>query len=85
MKPLDVLADIVSGPSLDGAACTGKAPLFDARAEGESGMSYMRRYRHAIAICHTCPVLGACKQAVRESRPGQCTGIWAERRFGRGA
>lgn len=85
MKNLDVIAEIVSGPSLDGAACAGRAPLFDARAEGESRLDYLVRYSKAARICHTCPVLVACNQAVLESKPGQCTGIWAERRFGRGA
>lgn len=85
MKPLDTIADIVSGPSLQGAACAGKAPLFDARAEDEPRASYLRRYRHAASICRACPVLEACDQAVNDSAPGQCTGIWAERRFGRGA
>ncbi|MEW1938433.1 WhiB family transcriptional regulator [Dietzia maris] len=85
MKPLDAIADIISGPSLEGAACTGKAPLFDARADGEPRDTYLRRYRHAASICRTCPVLERCDQAATAAPPGQCTGIWAERRFGRGA
>jgi len=85
MKPLDVIADIVSGPALEGAACAGKAPLFDVRADGESRESYMRRYREARGICRSCPVLERCDQAATDAPPGQCTGIWAERRYGRGA
>lgn len=85
MKHLHVIAEIVSGPSLEGAACAGKAPLFDARADGEPRMAYLNRYRQAAAICRTCPVLQACNQAAHASPPGQCTGIWAERRFGKGA
>lgn len=85
MKSRHVISQMVSGPSLAGAACAGKAPLFDARAEGEPQALYLRRYRTAAAICRTCPALDACNEAVRESEPGQCTGIWAERRYGRGA
>ena len=85
MKPHDVIAHIVSGPSLKGAACAGWAPLFDARADGESRHSYMRRYREAVVVCRTCPVLERCDQAATDAPPGQCTGIWAERRYGRGA
>lgn len=85
MKSRHVISQMVSGPSLAGAACAGKAPLFDARAEGESQALYLRRYRKAAGICRTCPVLDACDQAVNDSAPGQRSGIWAERRYGRGA
>lgn len=85
MKPLDAIAGLISGPSLEGAACAGKAPLFDARADREPRDLYLRRYRHAASICRTCPVLERCDQAANDAPAGQCTGIWAERRFGRGA
>lgn len=85
MPTPSLLEEIGRGPSLAGAACAGKAPLFDARAEDEPRSDYLARVRHASTICETCPVFNKCRQAIDASEPGTRRGIWAGHRFGRGA
>jgi hypothetical protein len=49
-------AALANAPDLHGAACVGRARLFD--IDG----SHARDYTEAIAICHQCPALIACGQ-----------------------
>lgn len=64
-------------PNLQGAACAGHAPLFDARGRHERLLDAEDRHDQAIAICHTCPVLRRCGQALLDLPLSQREGIWA--------
>lgn len=75
-KPPPELTALVN-PNLEGAACTGMAPLFDARGKHERLLDAEDRHDKAIAICHTCPVLRRCGRALLDLPLGQREGIWA--------
>ena len=64
-------------PNLFGAACAGKAPLFDGRGKGESWAAAEDRHDQARVICRTCPVQRSCAQALLDLPLGQRHGIWA--------
>jgi len=72
----ELLAALTSDAGLDGAACAGRAPLFDADIDGES--SEQRDDRHATAqrICGTCSVLDACTSTIA-TLPPRTDGVWA--------
>jgi WhiB family transcriptional regulator, redox-sensing transcriptional regulator len=66
-------------PRLSGAACVGKAPLFDDRLdlgdhESESDEERDARHREARKICRCCPVRPPCGTAAGEH---ESAGIWA--------
>ncbi|WP_080793157.1 WhiB family transcriptional regulator [Corynebacterium pacaense] len=75
-KPPPELAALCD-PRLDGAACAGKAPLFDARGKHESLLDADYRHDRAKAICRRCPVVAACRQALLELPQAERSGIWA--------
>lgn len=85
MRGRSLLEEIGASPKLGGAACAGLAPLFDARGEDESRVGYLSRFRKAEAVCATCAVFEACEEGVMAEEPGKRSGIWAAKRFGRGA
>lgn len=70
---LHALAD----PRLHGAACAGKAPLFDSDVEGETRAHKEYRLHVAARTCCTCPVLTACADAVTELPATHRQGIWS--------
>lgn len=73
------LAAELADERLVGAACAGRAPLFDAELPGEDDNE--RRYRLAAAgrICQACPALVACNTVARELGR-DAAGVWAGRR-----
>lgn len=75
-KPPPELAALVN-PNLDGAACTGMAPLFDARGEHEPLLDVEDRHDQARALCGMCPVRIQCGRALLDLPLGQREGIWA--------
>ncbi|AWG98710.1 WhiB family transcriptional regulator [Rhodococcus ruber] len=75
LYPIPPTLTALVDPRLTGAACTGRAPLFDAELEEESAENRSSRLAAAARICRGCPVLSACRTAAREQdRP---TGMWA--------
>ncbi|QDC16073.1 WhiB family transcriptional regulator [Rhodococcus ruber] len=64
-------------PRLTGAACTGRAPMFDAELEEESIENRSSRLAAAARICRGCPVLSACRTAAHEQ--DHPAGLWAGR------
>ncbi|WP_395704747.1 WhiB family transcriptional regulator [Rhodococcus ruber] len=64
-------------PRLTGAACAGRAPMFDDELFGETTENRSARLTAAARICRGCPVRSACRTAVLEQdRP---VGMWAGR------
>ena len=47
-------------PELAGAACVGRARLFDPPAEREPAADVAFRHRQALALCRVCRALDAC-------------------------
>ena len=70
----DRLAALVD-PRLTGAACAGRAPMFDDELFGETAENRSARLAHAANLCRGCPVRSACRTAAREQ--DHPTGIWA--------
>lgn len=71
---LSILVD----PRLDGAACKGKAPLFDDRLDredhdAEPEKERAERHHQARKICLTCPVRSACESSALDH---EASGIW---------
>ncbi|MBD8057230.1 WhiB family transcriptional regulator [Rhodococcus ruber] len=62
-------------PRLTGAACGGRAPLFDDELSGETTENRSVRLAAAARICSGCPVRSACRTAAREQ--DHPTGMWA--------
>lgn len=79
---LPAVAALARGPRLDGAACIGRAPLFDVDVHGES--PDVRAARHAAArrICTTCPARNDCARIARHIPPAHRQGIYAARLYG---
>lgn len=71
--------DYVVGPSLPGAACAGKAPMFDGYIDGEAAADRERRQWEAREVCQTCPVRAGChaRRIELERGPGHVEGVWA--------
>ncbi|GGL09706.1 WhiB family transcriptional regulator [Nocardia jinanensis] len=62
---------------LTGAACAGRAPLFDTDpVPGETDAAREARYAPALKICRRCPVQDQCATAAAELG-GQALGVWA--------
>ncbi|MDZ7917590.1 MAG: WhiB family transcriptional regulator [Rhodococcus sp. (in: high G+C Gram-positive bacteria)] len=70
LLPLLALAD----PTLSGAACAGRAPLFDDEIVGETAERREARHRIATSICGRCPVQPQCRAAAGDHH---ALGIWA--------
>lgn len=70
LLPLLALVD----PTLSGAACTGRAPLFDDEIDGETEEQREARHYVAASICRSCPVQPECRAAAGEHH---ALGIWA--------
>lgn len=71
-KAIGVLAGLVD-PRLTGAACAGRAPLFDDQLDGEYDDDREYRLGAAARICRGCPVLALCGTAANE-HPAR--GVW---------
>ncbi|WKX00715.1 WhiB family transcriptional regulator [Rhodococcus aetherivorans] len=72
----DALTALVD-PRLTGAACAGRAPLFDEHIDGELELDRHARLDAARHICHGCPVQSACRVAALEQH--HPAGVWAGR------
>ncbi|ANI91669.1 WhiB family transcriptional regulator [Dietzia timorensis] len=72
-KTLASLAD----PRLDGAACKGKAPLFDDRGPRESWYNYRARIAEARSYCQVCKIRTVCAQIIEETPRTRRAGMWA--------
>ncbi len=75
---LALLAALGPTDGLAGAACTGRAPMFDADLDGETGEDREARHDGARGLCGDCRVLEVCRASL-DSLPPQMTGIWAGR------
>lgn len=75
-KPPPELTALVD-PNLEGAACAGMAPLFDARGKHEPLHQLEDRHDQARALCEMCPVRIQCGRALLDLPLGQREGIWA--------
>ncbi|MGV0154955.1 WhiB family transcriptional regulator [Rhodococcus sp. GB-02] len=69
---------ILVDPRLHGAACKGKAPLFDDRLDredhdAEPEKERAERHHQARRICLTCPVRSACELAAKDH---EASGMW---------
>jgi len=67
------------GPSLPGAACTGKAPMFDDWIHGEPAEDREARLQEARKVCRGCPVWAGCLARRIEMERGlePVAGVWA--------
>lgn len=79
VPPLTRLAERLGAADLDGAACAGRAPLFDADLDREPVRARSARHARAVAICRTCPVRARCADAVAELPRLHRSGVWAGR------
>jgi len=69
-------ADLL-GPSLPGAACKGRAPMFDGDLlPDESLEDREARLACAVRVCGRCPALVQCSALLTEL-PAAATGVWA--------
>lgn len=68
---LTALIAEVNTPRLDGAACVGRASLFDEAQPNEDGAAAAQRQLQALALCRGCPVLDACREWVASLPPRQ--------------
>ena len=67
----------MAGPRLpSGAACTGRAPLFDVTVPGETTDEQRERLAVAAAVCVECPIRNECSDAV-EREVQRPAGVWA--------
>lgn len=64
-------------PRLHGAACAGRAPLFDERQDNETAAAAAERHWGAKRVCARCPVFEHCAQAAAELPKRQRHGVWA--------
>lgn len=74
LQPVVAPADLFTTPQLVGARCRGKWALFDP-ADGDDAPQVVERlHTEAIALCHRCPALAACRSWIESlpapKRPG---------------
>ncbi|MCO7193957.1 WhiB family transcriptional regulator [Pseudonocardia sp. McavD-2-B] len=62
-------------PPVAGAACTGRAELFDDHRHGETDHDQQTRHSAALDLCDRCEAITACRAAV-DQLPNP-TGVWA--------
>jgi len=72
----ELLAALASDVGLDGAACAGRAPLFDLDVDGAPSAERDDRHETAQRICRTCSVLNACRSTIA-TLPPRTDGVWA--------
>jgi len=73
---LTLLAALAPADGLTGAACRGRAPLFDLDVDGETSDERDDRHETAQRICGTCSVLNACRSTIA-TLPPRTDGVWA--------
>lgn len=72
---------LVGAPSLQGAACTGRAPLWDGDLDApETPQARRERHQKALQLCHRCPVQQACREH-RRTHPALGDGVWGAHLF----
>lgn len=77
MSKLKAELAALADPRLDGAACKGKAPLFDDRGPKETEYNYRHRITEARSYCHACSIRQACAEIIAETSKTRRTGFWA--------
>ncbi len=75
---LALMAALGPADGLAGAACVGRAPLFDLDVDGETGEDREARHGQARGLCGDCRVLEVCRASL-DSLPPETAGIWAGR------
>lgn len=70
-------ASLLDGPDLTGAACKGRAPLFDEQGPHEPPETYEARLHDAQDLCRSCPVLDRCHAAAEGMDAHLRAGVWA--------
>lgn len=69
------------GPGLPGAACHGRAPLFDAEVNGETPAQRRARQAVAASVCAGCPARARCR-AITDELPRRLRGgVWSGRPY----
>lgn len=66
-------------PVLDGAACRGRAGLFDPAGAHEDRAAVRARHAAALELCEGCPVVVECRRYAEDeqARPGgRIHGVW---------
>ncbi len=58
-------------PLLEGAACAGLAPAFDAPAPGSDPKETLRALNAALSVCSSCPALDPCRDWFTSLRPSE--------------
>ena len=58
----DLIAALAGAPRLPGAACVGRAALFDPPEPGEAPDAAQQRINTALALCNNCPALARCAE-----------------------
>ena len=79
---LTVVLAGVADPRLQGAACAGMAPLFDAPGPHDDPEWTNARLERCRAICRCCPIKSACAAVVAEMPKNKRSGIWAGHNYG---
>lgn len=78
-----VLADLLAGPALPGAACRGLAPAHDADPlPGETDTAWRARLTRAAARCAVCPARQDCAAAAAQQPARWRSGVWAGEALG---
>lgn len=77
MSDLKTALTALVDPRLNGAACTGKAPLFDPKGAHESRDNFRHRIAEARAHCQACPIRDTCAQIIAATPKTNRHGVWA--------
>lgn len=77
MSDLKTTLASLADPRLDGAACRGKAPLFDPKGPRESSYNFHHRIAEARSYCQACPIRAVCAQLIAETPKTRRHGVWA--------
>ncbi|NLE78853.1 MAG: hypothetical protein GX610_04600 [Rhodococcus sp.] len=73
---VDLLERLVD-PRLEGAKCTGRAPIHDHEIDGETPAERGKRLAYARRLCEQCPVRSMCRTAAAEQTTP--AGMWGGR------
>lgn len=72
----------IGEPSMRGAVCAGKSPMFDAPLPGETAEVFEARAHAAVSLCRRCPVATDCHTAAMAIPAKHRRGIWAGVAYG---
>lgn len=78
--PAELLGVLREVPLLDGAACSGRGPMWDGGSlPGEDDQARDVRHQRAAEVCQQCPALMACEELASRYSGRALTGVWAGR------